>query len=300
MKKNVKKVSLFIVLSVFLFLLTSTVYGANASRSEAAVRYRTYFQDDFSRPDSELLGESWIEANENDQFGTYPFNNLDYLIGTGVLDLDNESLSFHYTNHPEKRTWTYWHSNWRPIAYAPLSRPVRRFPVQMSFTFMPHNDARIHHDVGLMVGDDGLFEDSNFIPMYVPNTGVGVRVLRSDRYYNNSQVRIFWYEGEVRTELSMNTTSFQFHPGESYAVNLIVDRQRTTVEISNGEVTDSFSVETPNVGFAPDRLFVSDTQGGIGTLATGLGDYETRFDDFMVYSETWNNCDSLTDRRCNP
>ncbi len=300
MKKNVKKAPLFIVLSVFLFLVTSTVYGANASRSEAAVRYRTYFQDDFSRPDSDLLGESWVEANENDEYVIHTHQNLDYLIGTGVLELNDESLSFLYTNHPGKATWPYWASNWRPIAYAPLSRPVRRFPVQISFTFTPHDDVRMRHDVGLMVGDDGLFEDNTFVPIYVPKTGVGVRINRSDLNHDNSHVRIFWYEGEVRTELSMNMTSFQYHSGESYAVNLIIDRQETTVEISNGEITDIFSVETPKIRFAPDHLFISDTQGGISQISDDLGDYRTRFDNFLVYSETWNNCDSSTDRRCNP
>ncbi len=297
--KNVKKVSLFVVLSAFLFLLTSTVYAANVSRSERPTPSRIYFEDDFSRSDSLELGSPWIEGNEHEEMD----NIGSLLMGPAYLKLDNGTLAFHYNNHTEKTTSTPANqaNNWRPYAYAPLSKSVRRFPVQMEFTFTPHADERIQHSVGLMQAEDEFVEIlHNNHPIYAPYTGIGVHVGRTNRNYSNSDIRVYWYEDSIRTELYYHLTSFQFEAGEQYTVKVIVNRKETAVEISNGEVTETFTIETPNITFRPDQLFVADSGGGISSITPSSGDYLIQFDDFIVSYETWNNCDNPADRRCNP
>ena len=255
-----KKIILFVILLVCLFVATVAVSDSGLAKSATSTDRQIYFQDDFSRPDSDEIGSPWIEYNENLLHGEH--NNM--LVGAGSLELDNESMSFRYTNHPQKTSSTppSLNGNWRPIAYVPLSKPVNLFPVEMSFSFIPHQDGRTHHDIGLMSINDGLFEDTVSIPYYVPNKGIGIRIGRTNRVYNNSHVRVILYEGAVQTQLILHYSTIQFDPGTEYNVNVIIARQEVSVEITDGINTDEFTVVTPEISFTPDHLFITDSQGG--------------------------------------
>ncbi len=275
-----KKIILFVILSACLFLVSAVASGSDLSKSETSAEHQIYFQDDFSRPDSDDIGSPWIVNNENALHGEH--NNI--LVGAGILEVDNESMAFRYNNHPQKTSSTpaALMGNWKPIAYAPLSEPVRWFPTEMTFTFIPHQDGRIHHDIGLMTINNGFFEKTANIPYYVPNAGIGIRILRTNRVFDNSQMRVFLYEGETQTELALHYSSFQFDSGKEYAVKVVIDRQEMSVEISDGIITDAFTIVTPEISFTPDHLFITDSQGGISSLTAGSGDYRTSFDNFMV------------------
>jgi Mg-chelatase subunit ChlD len=203
------------------------------------------------------------------------------LIGPGLLEINEGALAYHYNNHDQKVPYANA-NNWRPYAFAPLSAEAT-FPVQMEFVFKPHADERIQHSVGLMVANSGFAELLNNDHFYYePNAGIGVHIARTNRNYNNSQIRVYWYEDTVRTEMYSHFTSFQFESGELYSVKVSIDRLQTAVEISGESGTDTFTIVTPKIIFSPDQLFVTDIGGGISSFTSGNEDYFTKFDNFLV------------------
>lgn len=220
------------------------------------------FEDDFNRPDSSSLGAPWTEANETTP-GQDP----------GFIELNGNALAFHYVRN------SHGSSQNQPHAFAPLDAAVSSALIAtMNFTYSPHSNGRVAHQVGLMSATAGFSTifDGALRPVVTPNDGIGVRLGRTDRTLNNSSIGIFRNDVNVGGKL----LAFQLDPGTQYSVSLSISATSTTVVVSDGILTDSISVAVAPP-LTMDQVFVTDIQGGI-SFADGLGEHILRFDDFLV------------------
>ena len=144
-------------------------------------------QDDFDRPDTPALGTPWTEENETMSEFTDPTG---WKIGPGFIELNDGALTFHYTTHSQKPTFPYGTINGRPLAFAPLAQTISSFPAILSFTFTPHIDERLSHEIGFMYAEDG-FLDTSGITRFIPLISLNVAIGRSSWRYINSTIIIY-------------------------------------------------------------------------------------------------------------
>jgi len=233
------------------------------------------FQDDFNRPDSAALGGPWTEANEVLTPSILPDGRT---IQAAYLELSASAMGFHYV-------WTSDPIIARPYAYAPLTRSVSEGT--LTFTYTPHQNGRVSHDIGLMSSADGFVFVSNVgsFGHFEPKTGVGVAIGRTDATFPNSDVLLLKYENGVRTALAGGPLPFQFDIGTTYTITLNVQAGILSVQISNGTTSHTVSASLGGFTLPMNQVFVADFQGGV-SFASGPGDYVLRFDDVTVTTPT--------------
>jgi len=248
-------------------------------------------QDNFDRPNGSELGALWTERNEvTSEF--FPLG--DNPVGPGFMEIESGSLAFHYINHSLKPQFPFTSVNARPFVFAPLSHPVDTTPVTFSFAFSPHQDERIHHEVGLMSAQSGFLEivDHPGVSHFIPQNSLGIFMTRGASAANNSSIQIVKYEGSARTILAEKHFAFQFTFGTMYAIQFTINQDfSVTVQISDGVSTERFSSSPSIFSFTLNQFFITDTEGGISSNTSGPGDFLLRFDDVLVtQTNTFNIC----------
>ncbi len=256
------------------------IKSLSANQSPGAVEEqinRTLFDDDFARVDSPDLGESWNEFNEHVSNGSVGST----FLGPGFIELTNGTFAFHYSNHPSKSGVNG--QNYRPYAYTTLSSTTS-LPVAVTFSISTHSDERVDHIIGLMENDTGFIEveDGLEIKNYFPQNGISIRLLRSNRNFDNSAIRAVHYDQSGENTLLLSPLPFQFESSDVFTGQLTIDMDLITISMSDGNTThtDSVSFDPSNLVF--DQLFVADQQGGISSLTSGVGDFIVTFDNISV------------------
>jgi hypothetical protein len=230
-------------------------------------------QDNFNRPNAPSLGVPWTEANE--------ITAETATLGPGFIELDSQSLTFHYINHSGASTG----QNGRPMAFAPLAQSISSFPATLSFSVAPHEDERIHHEVYLMSAADGFFDETTPAGQTVsrPRNALGVIILRTSSAFTNSQVLIIKAQDTVGTTLAQMSLPFQFEHGGVYDFNFhVADNLSVMLEVSDGINTATLSSSPTPLAFPLNQLVITDTQGGVVTDSTPGKHFFLRFDDVQV------------------
>lgn len=270
-------------LNKYVFVLTLLFTGLILTNTVHAEEL--LFSDDFARSDSGSLGSpniggTWTEANESLVTDTSTnFIRKTYIqLSDGKFDVVYDiGLAYVNTRHA--------------YAYARLTKTAS-LSVTASFSFTPHETARMHHEVALMDYSKGFYEtlDGAGQPLYFPIDGVGVFIARSNIDYNNSQIYFATYNSGNRVvHLPANRLlPFQLMPGVPYNVDFAIDPSGLlTAKITSGTqsatVTDQIPLsELTNLNL--NQISVTDAQGAAFTTNVN----HTYFDNFNVVSKTNN------------
>ncbi|MEN9920412.1 MAG: hypothetical protein RL538_305 [Candidatus Parcubacteria bacterium] len=264
-KYKVKKVLIF-------FLLLA----ANQVQAEEVL-----FLDDFSRLGSDslgapLIGEGWEEKNEST--ADYISTNL---LRKAYIQLANEKLDIVYgTGLPSVPTR-------RVYAHADLSEEGS-LPLKTSFDLIPHETARIHHEVALMNSEKGYYQtfDGTGLELFLPVDGISIFIARTNNDFNNSQIYFVTYDEGVRTVYrpTNQMLPFQLMPGVSYHVDFDMNSEGLlSVEISDGNQSAVVTQQIPTslfVGMNLNQISITDVEGTAYTTNVN----HTYFDNVTVTS----------------
>ena len=232
------------------------------------------FADDFNRADSAVVGGAWTEQHEVLSHFVLPGGtNVD----PGYLEINNNALAFHYVR--QSPAGNYVHG--RPYTYAPLGQTLSS--AELSFTYTPHQNGLIQHEIGFMSAASGFSEmtDSAGYSSFIPNLGLGVMLVRTDTGTNDSKILLRKDVGGAQIDLLVQSMPFQFNFGTTYTVELTIEPGLLEVQVSNGALTGTASVGLGAFSLLADQVYFSDLQGGTSNPATP-GDYILRFDNVVV------------------
>lgn len=265
-----------VLLIVAIFLI-----GSNAARAE-----ETLFFDDFSRPDSDMLGnpnigDIWTEVNESAT--NYVSTNS---VRKTFIQLSSQKFDIVYDTGspfvPARHTY----------AYASLSKTISNTPLEVSLDLIPHETARVHHEIALMDSSKGYYQinDGAGEPLYLPVDGVSIHLGRTNMDYNNSSVSFIVYRNGDRTiyRAPNYLLPFQFAAGVSYSVRFNINTNGVlSATISSDTQSVNINYEVPiselnDMNF--NQISVTDTQGAGYTS----NPHHTYFDNFRVVSNQGN------------
>lgn len=245
----------------------------------------TIFQDSFTRPDSQTLGNptiggAWIETNELFTTIASSPNRGGFPVYPADIILKNGALTFHYAD--PQQGYPIGHA--QPVAYAALSRAVQSSTLSFDFTPAPdatRNGGRVSHEVGLMTAANGFAIasccTSQDYVWNIPKKGLGIDIGRSSYAYTNSTISLLKFDGIYPTNLGAITLPFQFDLGVTYHFVMSIANDTLSVSVSNGVQTANATAPLNGFTFLADQLFVLDDQAGNNGL---------KFDNFLVTTTT--------------
>ena len=258
--------------------------GSAADDGAAEQTQKVLLADKFDRADASVVGKPWQEHNEVA---------VGAASGGTSVEIEKNSLSFTYQNSQAGAT-SY---GTLPSVTAPLGRSVTDIPINVSFTFSPHEFERIGDVVGLMNSAAGFQGGDGAKARFEPNSGVVVFLSRSSSLYNNSTLQIWNYTAKGAEHLASVSTRFQYQSGHSYSVHMTVNPDgKVTADVSDGTLTDQVAATVPALPAAFDQFLISDVDGATsweGVRKPGAI-MRTRFDDIVVTAPL-NDCAPIAD-----
>ena len=271
------------VLQMFFFLVVFCVSGM--VNAEGVVWF-----DDFSRPDSADLDNGWVEVNEK--------LTSDYVGGLwapkAFISVDQGGMAFTYgglsSYSPSYGTL--------PYAYKILSGAVD-LPASYSFTYSPHQNERVFHEVGLMNSVDGMVDVSgtNYVK-YHPYNGIVIQIGRSGSSYDNSSLLLHKYVDGVRSDGAVHYLSFQYDYGEVYKIRVeLLDMEHVRVSVSSGGDIYGYEDTLSSGELSLDQFVVNGLDTGASMEVIGAQyDYILYIDNITLFSPTmcwFSSVDSL-------
>ncbi len=272
---NILKYTNFIFLFILFFTFSFNAYAGT-----------NLLFDNFDRPDSNNLGDGWIENFES----TTPYYSLekDKTYASYYIELRDNSAAFvceELSNGeiPTRNMIMLQHE---------LDKSIT-FPFAWSFSYIPDDGERIYHEIGLIDSKMGmhLLEGSiNDVGPMLPNNGIMLGIYKSDSYMNNSHLRFYVYSNASSTEYVFDfpNSSFQFEHGNRYDFEVNVNKDgEVDVVVSKGNIKHFAHtvIEDKNILLNKyDSFLINPTQGCAGYGYTSP-DVQIFFDNISVISK---------------
>lgn len=229
--------------------------------------------DDFNRSDSDSPGETWIEVAENnnpytDSSGRY--------VDAHYFHLESNELQLTTELNPGRLTNFYYKGVSPFILVAPLEESLGEGEVEISFDYKTGPDESTGPRVGLMNSQAGFIS--------YPAQGIDMAFYRSDSHYNNSSIAVEKFDGNSTpySPGGSHLMPFQIDTGYTYHFSIVYQLGgNTTVSVSNGSSTYSFTENLGSLNFELDQLYiVGGTDISFGT--PGLLENTNSIDNMLV------------------
>jgi hypothetical protein len=239
------------------------------------------FSDHFDRPDSETMGNGWVEYRETSS------SDPNFFGSAGVaIDQDQANFRYAYSDGDSQGATQYV----QPFVYHELSDNLAQSGFKLEFDISPGESGRIRQLFGLFDTEAGLDTNSVVVanPLILPDAGIAIELFRTNSSYNNSGIKVFQFNGdtdfnyedpnavELTDEFAL--TQFQFDFEQQYHVKFEVDEfNNFTIDVSNGELHEVFAGTSAALPVNLDGVFLSSTETG------SLGTDNIRVDNLELY-----------------